>query len=517
MRVKYKLIKNTIANYGIGIWNILITFILMFIIIRGYGPAKGLGAEEYGIYLLIAAMIGYFGLLDLGIGTSLVKFIAEYQTKGEKEKVNEVVNTAFFIFLGIGLIGAFGLFILGAFFLDVFKFEDADQLLKARILTYISAIFLITSFSLATFKAILRGLQKYVLLAYILFVMSLINLGVTIWVLIMGFGIVELILYTVCFGLIGPIVISVFAKKELPYLDIKLSYINKNIVRSLFSLSMLLLLLYMFNMIVFYTDNLVVGWWFVGTSMVTFYVAAHRLYSIPGRGINFALQAMMPAASELDAKEKRSALQILLIRVSKYCLAILFFLGIPTMFMSKYILRYWLGDSFAVYYMVTNILIISIFFDYFNYVSSEILIGMNKIKFLVAGYGIVALLNLILSIILVQRIGLEGVAWGTTIPFIIITPILMWSAFRIIGIDWKNYVKNVWFTNLPYAFCMGVVVYLLLILHKPNNLFEIIIYYAISICVFFIPFYFRGLDEEERKDLKEIFSIIMYREEKDKI
>lgn len=35
--------------------------------------------------------------------------------------------------------------------------------------------------------------------------------------------------------------------------------------------------------------------------------------------------------------------------------------------------------------------------------------------------------------------------------------------------------------------------------------------------IFFIPFYFRGLDEEERNDLKGIISIILYREEKDKI
>ena len=78
-------------------------------------------------------------------------------------------------------------------------------------------------------------------------------------------------------------------------------------------------------------------------------------------------------------------------------------------------------------------------------------------------------------------------------------------------------MKKVWLTNLPYAFCMGVIIYVLLILHKPNNLIEILIYYAISICVFFIPFYFRGLDEEERNDLKGIISIIMYREEKDQI
>jgi O-antigen/teichoic acid export membrane protein len=511
VRVKYKLIKNTVANYGLGLWNMVITFILMALIINGLGPIEGLGREEYGIYLLIAALVGYFSLFDMGIGQSLVKFIAEYHAKGEKEKVNEVVNTAFFIFLGIGAVGSVGLFILGSFVIDYLKFADADQLFKARALTYILAIAFSTSFSMAVFKGVLRGMQKFVLLAYIAFASSLINVCVTVWVLWMGFGVIELVLYTVTSSFFGPIAVSWFAKRELPYLEIKRSFINRKIIRSLFGLSMLLLLLFIFNKIVFYTDNLVIGWWFVGTGMVTIYVAAHQLYSIPSRAINNALQAMMPAASELDAKEKRLALQLLLTKVSKYCLALLFMLSLPTIFMSEHILNYWLGDEYGAYFLVANILIISIFFDYFNNVSSQILIGMNKIKFLVAGYGVVALLNLVLSVILVQSMGLEGVALGTAIPFIIMAPVLMWNAFKIIGINWKEYAKSVYVKTIPFAFVMGAVLYFLMAFHVPTNLIEIALYYVISMGVFLWLFYNKGLDEEERNDLKSIFSTLTYR------
>jgi O-antigen/teichoic acid export membrane protein len=220
---------------------------------------------------------------------------------------------------------------------------------------------------------------------------------------------------------------------------------------------------------------------------------------------------MMPAASELDAKEKRLALQLLLTKVSKYCLALLFMLSLPTIFMSEHILNYWLGDEYGAYFLVANILIISIFFDYFNNVSSQILIGMNKIKFLVAGYGVVALLNLVLSVILVQSMGLEGVALGTAIPFIIMAPVLMWNAFKIIGINWKEYAKSVYVKTIPFAFVMGAVLYFLMAFHVPTNLIEIALYYVISMGVFLWLFYNKGLDEEERNDLKSIFSTLTYR------
>lgn len=508
MSVKSKLIRNTLANYILGAWSFVVTFIILYLVLVGFGPLKPIGGEDYGIYLLIGALVGYFGLMDLGIGHSLVKFIAEYHAKGEKEKVNEIVNSAFYIFLGIGMISAIGLFIMGTFFLEIFNFPNQDQLIKARKITYVIAIIFTTNFSILIFRDILRGLQKFVLLAYITFFVTIINLIVIVWVLYMGYGIVEFILFTFSFNLIGPIIMSLYVRRELPYLEINRKHFNRKTVKTLFGLSMLLFLLFIFNKIIFFTDNIVIGWWFVSTIMVTFYVTARKIYSIPANMVNLALRAAIPAASELNALQKKRALQLMLIKMSKYCLALLFLIGLPTILMSRYILSFWLGNSYATHYIIANILIISIFFDYFNSISAQILIGMNRLRFLVACFGIIAVMNLVLSILLVGQMGLEGVAWGTTIPFIIMALPLMWNSFRIIGIDWRMYAKEVLGKNIPFALCMAAVLYLLLLFHIPGNLIEIGIYYIVSMAVFFVLFYFLALTEDERKDLKSIFSIL---------
>lgn len=512
MRVRDKLMRNTIFIYGIRICGYILTFILIPIIVYY------VGIEDYGIYLLVTAFTGYFGLLDLGIGTSLVKFVAEYDVKGEKERVNQVMNTAFFIFLAIGIVGAIGLFLIGTFIIDFFKIES-DQLWKARVITYILATVFITSFSLGTFRGVLRGLQRYDIIAYISFGMSLVNFGVTLAVLMMGYGIVELVLFTICFSMIGHIVTVWYCKKLVPYLDIKKSYVKRGMISTLFKLSMLLLLLFIAGRIIYFTDNLVIGY-FLGAAMITYYAAARKLFSIPGRAIDATLHAMIPAASELDTLQKKKGLQVMFLRVTKYCLALIFLLAIPTMLMSKYLLKYWIewaGGNFSLYYLVANILIISIFFDFFNYVSSQILIGMNKIKFFVTCYGIVAVLNLILSIILVHYIGLEGVALGTTIPFIVMAPFFMWNTFKVLNIDWKDYVKKVLFTNIPYALCVSLILYLLIFLYAPASLFEIGFYYIISISMYFAMFYYLGLDQEERDELKEMFSKLTFRGIQDEI
>ena len=142
---------------------------------------------------------------------------------------------------------------------------------------------------------------------------------------------------------------------------------------------------------------------------------------------------------------------------------------------------------------------------------------MKKIKFYVACYGVVALMNLLLSIILVQRIGIEGVAWGTTIPFIIMTPLFMWNTFRILDIKVREYVRIVLASTLPFALLNTAVLYGFLYLHVPANLIEVIVYFAVSVSIFFSLFYYIGLDEREKKDFKGIFSAIRNREETNEI
>lgn len=508
MSVKKKLIRNTVANYGIQLWSSIIGFLLSLVIIYY------IGIVEYGIYLLVTAFVGYFGLLDMGIGTSVIKFVAEYRAKGDTQKLNEVVNTAFFIFLFIGIIGSVGLIILGTFFIDVFKIE-ADQLWKARLITYLLASSFLTGFSLSTFRGVLGGLQRYHTLASITFAMSLINAAVVIWVLLMGYGIVELVFYTIVFGLLRHILIAIKVQKLLPSLRIKKSYVKRSMLRTVYSLSLMLLFISLFARIIYYTDTLVIGF-FLAIEMITFYTIAWKIYEIPGRPIDMTLSAMMPATSELDAMKKERTIQLLFLRVLKYCLALICLIGIPILFMSREILRYgveWTGGDFSNYYLVTNILIISIFFDYFNYVSIKILTAMNKLRLFVLLYGIAAIMNIILSIILVQEIGLEGVALGTTIPFIALAPVFMWYSFKTIGVRSKDYVKVVLSRTLPFAALMGVVLYLLMMLHTPNNLIEVAVYFIIGAVIFGGLFYVLGLDENEKADLKGIFGAIRYREE----
>lgn len=517
MSVKGKLIRNTIINHGIRFWGFIIAFILFWFIVNK------IGETDYGIYLFVTAITGYFGILNLGIGNSLIKFVAEYHVKDDKEKLNEVINTTFFMFIVLGIIGAAVLFIIGAFLLgylsEVFTALDTpDFYTKARAVIYIMAISFMFNLALASLNGVLAGLQRYDVLAVISFVMSIVNLVVIVIVLSMGYGLIELVFYQTVVGLFSFILMAYFIQKLLPFVTLSTKYVRRKMFRVLFDLGISVFLLSIFVMVIYYTDRLVIGL-FVGITLITFYQAAWKVQGISSKGPEIALHAMIPAASELDAKNNFRGIQELYLRGTKYVLAFCLALAVPVIFLSREILTLWMGEEYTQYYTIVIILTIGLFIDLNNYVASQILIGMNRIKKFVKYYGITAVLNLGLSLYLVREgYGLVGVALGTAIPFAIMEIFFLRHAFSILEIKWGTYGKRVIAKTFPFAGLTTLLMAAILYIRRPevqnpvgllNTIIASIepgIYFMVGFGTFFVMFYYKGLDSNERQEFRDLFN-----------
>src|SRR6476469_8499900 len=64
-----------------------------------------LGVARFGVLTLAWAVLGYFGLLDLGIGRATTKYVAEYLADGRDEGLRALVWTSIAMLGVLGLIG----------------------------------------------------------------------------------------------------------------------------------------------------------------------------------------------------------------------------------------------------------------------------------------------------------------------------------------------------------------------------------------------------------------------------
>lgn len=66
----------------------------------------GLGVERFGVLTLAWMVIGYFSLFDLGMGRAVTKFAAELMASRNRDGMNRVVWTAWYLMLALGFAGA---------------------------------------------------------------------------------------------------------------------------------------------------------------------------------------------------------------------------------------------------------------------------------------------------------------------------------------------------------------------------------------------------------------------------
>ena len=69
-----KVITNTAFNMLGKVWGILVALFMTPYIVHH------IGVDRYGVWALVSVVTSYFGLLDFGIGSSYVKYIAEFYT-----------------------------------------------------------------------------------------------------------------------------------------------------------------------------------------------------------------------------------------------------------------------------------------------------------------------------------------------------------------------------------------------------------------------------------------------------
>ncbi|MDI6735726.1 MAG: oligosaccharide flippase family protein [bacterium] len=503
MDTKEKIIRNTLVNSVGKFWHIFISLVLFPFIVHKIGIAAA------GIWLLVLSLSEYFTLFDRGVDPSIVKYVAEYNAIDDKKKINEIISNAFFILLGIGCIVTLIVFIIGKFFITCFNIPE-ELLDEARISVYITAIGLFFIFPLKIFNGILRGLQRYDISNSAWVVTSTLQAILIISFLSMGYGLVTLILINNICSLIALLIMKYYTQRLLPFVRITLSKLTKEMTRRVITFSLIMFGIQICLISLSNVNRIVIGL-FLTVEAITYFSGAFRICQGVMEIPLLLTLGIIPATSELEAKMKLEEIKKLFIRATKYTLALFLPIGIWGIIMANSILEFWINRSFAQYGIIAQILIIYLFFYMNQTIAHQILIATNRIKFILWYYIGVAILNLLLSIILVKKMGLIGVALGTTIPFILLEAFFMNYIFKVLGVGLKEYFKKVILKTYPLSIVVIVILYLINDFYPPNNLIQIGLYGIFVLGVYLLLFYLFGLENNEKDDIKSFtFKMVQF-------
>lgn len=450
---KSEIIKNVGSSwFALGVNVVVGIFLSPYILHR-------LGDEAFGLWILIFSATGYYGLFDLGIRSSIVRYIAKYSATQEYDELNRLVNTAMFSYGGIGIV-AMSITLIATRYVDSIFRIPADFVVTARWLLLMVGTSVSLGFPLGVFSGILEGLQRFYLLNFTSISSTLIRALLIVVALRHGRGLLAVALITVSLPLLNQFVNAAAVFRHLP-LRLGIQYVNRSSLRRIASYSGTTFLIIVAGRLRFKSDALVIGT-FVSAAAVTYFTIGSRLVDYSSEVVSSLAQLFVPMSSQSQAKGDLDGLRKILVVGNRACAFIIFPITAILTVLGKSVIEAWVGPKYiATSYPVMLVLLYPMTLMLAQSASGRTLWGMAKHgtwAWVVLAEGAA---NLILSIILVRPYGIMGDAIGTAIPLscsmILFLP---HHLCQLLGIKLKTYLYRAFV--FPLVLCVPLVAVLLL-------------------------------------------------------
>jgi O-antigen/teichoic acid export membrane protein len=192
--------------------------------------------------------------------------------------------------------------------------------------------------------------------------------------------------------------------------------------------------------VIFMSAAIVVGV-FLPLEAVAYYAIAASLIGYQRSLLSATAQVFNPLASHLVTLRKSTELKAAFMLGTKLCILITLPIAAAFFVLGEIFIALWMGVEFSgPSSEVLAVLAVGAVLGAPQFVFSSVLYGMSKHRVIALLRIAEAAANLTLSVVLVQRIGLVGVALGTVIPsFVFVTLVLPSAARRIVGVGLAEY------------------------------------------------------------------------------
>ncbi|MBU4376292.1 MAG: oligosaccharide flippase family protein [Candidatus Omnitrophica bacterium] len=471
-----KIIKNVFSSWTYYFIQLAIGFFLMpFMVHR-------LGAEVYGLWILVFSFAAYVSFFDFGIRGSVVKYVAEFEAKKDFGSLNKVINTSWLIHSSIGLLIILAFFMLSNFLQYFFEINPMF-LNDFRVCFRLIGLSIGLTLFFNIFVGILEGYKRNDVVSIIESATFILQSALITVIVIKGYGIVSLAIIIILVNLLKQIIRAICCFNISPHLRLNFFLFNRNTLKTIFSYSIFLFTFQGMLTILNSLPNIILGA-FLGTASITFYSIAERLIGYFRTFLFTTSGTLVPFISSFDALNDTKRVKKSFLMGSKYSYSIVLFLVLILIVMGRPFINLWMGEAFTnKSYNVLVIIVIPLLFSPAFFTIQALLKGLGRLKEITICTAIQLLLSVILSIILVKKLGLNGVALAFAIPYflnyVIVLPALM---LHILGISGRDYFKAVYLKPMIPALIL-----LLCLIFLRNN------YYPSSYIVLILEILFSGL------------------------
>lgn len=471
---------------------------------------RAMGQSEYGLYSLVASVISYLTILDLGMGNAIIRYAAKFRAEGKEEEQYEMFGMFFVLYLIIGVI-AVGIGMGLYFNVDALfgRTMTAVELDKARIMMLILIFNLAFTFPMSIFGSIMTAYERFVFPRIINIIRIFLNTVVMIVLLYYGYRAIAMVIVHTVFNVLTLIINYFYCIYRLR-IKIYFKRFKWGFLKEVAIYSFWILLNVIMDKIYWSTGQFVLGA-VSGTIAVSIFAVAIQLQGMYMQFSSAIISVFLPKVTTMVAKSSSDKeLSDLFIRTGRIQYVVMCFILSGFIVFGKPFIQLWAGEEYSESYFISLLFFIALLTPLIQNLGITILQAKNQMKFRSLLYIFISVFALVLEIIFAKLWGGIGCAIAISGALILGQGLVMniyYSRKQHINIAvfWKEIIK------MSIVPAIIVALSLLMIGRLEINSWLRLGEFAFAFSVIYIPlFFFISMNKSERElfisPVKKVFT-----------
>jgi O-antigen/teichoic acid export membrane protein len=464
---------------------------------------KMLGQYDYGLREMVMAMVGYMGMLSLGMRPTISRFASMYNAQKDRDALFIVYASSLAFMFLVGLLLAAFFWVWAASYPELIIPEEGGGETKYTLFLLIVGANLLFAFPKYVAESYLEGLQRYylknnvniigsILLATIAYIYITPENGL---LLLVGLVAISVLIKLFIFGglLLRPAYGAIYPN---------LRFFSWDKLKEMLRFGFKSFIQGAASKIETVSDRLVIGG-ILGPAMVP-------LYSIPANLVNYLMgisqtltHAFMPLFSDLSARGQTNKIRSIYMLASKLVVGFVVPAGVGAVVVGAPFIDVWMSGEFAQQQVdgIVFMLVLYVVIPKLNPFASRYLTAIGEHAIFAKVAPVAALANLGLSIWLVIEYGVIGAAMGSVLPVFVVTPIFLKYSCRALGVSSREYVSRSILPTLLPTMVMGAATFWIRDQWGLDNYSEILGCIGIGAVIYTVLFWLVSFKPDEREFL----------------
>ena len=405
-----------------------------------------MGQSEYGLYSLVASVIAYLTVLDLGFGNAIVRYTAKFRAEKKTEEQYEMFGMFFLLYLVIGII-AFGIglglyFNVGTLFGNTMTAVELD---RARIMMLLLVANLAFTFPMSIWGSIIQAYEDFVFQKSLNIFRIILNTAVMICLLHFGYKAVAMVVVQTIFNVLTLVVNFIYCRRKLNiHIYFRFKHFHWGFLKEVAIYSFWIFLNAIMDRVYWSTGQFVLGA-IVGTAAVAVFAIAIQLEGMYMQFSTAISSVFLPKVTAMVATNRsHKEISDLFIRTGRIQYIVLAYILSGFIIFGRQFIELWAGAGYSDAYIISLLFFIPLTVPLIQNLGITILQARNEMKFRSVLYIIIALVSLAMQIVLTRFFGGIGCAMGVSGALVVGQILIMNVYYRLRqDLDIKTFWKEI--------------------------------------------------------------------------